>query len=98
MFLLLANYLALMKLSRVSPIMYSQGLSLFANNAVSMAADIIRKSSFMQRLSDIKECDVEIKIIYCLDEASTVNHFIGGRRCRLAKSQTLHFQRKRRKE
>ena len=66
---------ALMKLSRISPIMYSQGSSSFANNAVSMAADIIRESSFMQQLSDIKECDVEIKIIYCLDDASTVNHF-----------------------
>ena len=40
-----------------------------------MAADIIRESSFMQQLSDIKECDVGIKIIYCLDDPSTVNHF-----------------------
>ena len=61
-----------------------------------MAADISRESSFMQYLSNIKECDVEIKIIYCLDDESTVNHFIGGRRCRLAVSQTLHFRRRKR--
>ena len=77
--------------------MYSQGSSSFANNAASMAADIIRESSFMQQLSDIKECDDGIKIIYCLDDASTVYPFIGGRRCRLAESQTLHFRRERRK-
>ena len=69
------TYLALMKLSLISPIMYSQGPSSFANNAVSVAADIIRESSFMQQLSDIKEWDVGIKIIYCLDDPSTVNHF-----------------------
>ena len=40
-----------------------------------MAADISRESSFMQYLSNIKESDVEIKIIFCLDDESTVNHF-----------------------
>ena len=40
-----------------------------------MAADIVRESSFMQYWSDIKECDVEIKIIYCLDNESTAYYF-----------------------
>ena len=65
-----------MKLSQIFPVVYSQGSSSFANNAVSMAADIIRESSFMQRSLDIKECNDGIKIIYCLDDASTVYHFI----------------------
>ena len=46
----------------------------------------------MQRLLDIKECDVRNKDY--LDVASMVYHFIGGRRCRLAGSQTLHFEEK----
>ena len=41
------------------PIMISQRTSSFANNAVSMAADIIRESSFMQLLIDIKSMRYE---------------------------------------
>ena len=44
-----------------------------------MAADIIRESSFMQYRSNIKECDTEIKIIYCLDDKSTAYCFKGNR-------------------
>ena len=55
----------------ISPLMHFQKKSTFANNAVSVAADIIRESSFMHYRSNIKECDAEIKIIYCLDEEST---------------------------
>ena len=36
------------EIEAISPIMHSQEKSTFANNAVSMGADIIRESSFMQ--------------------------------------------------
>ena len=48
-----------MNLSQVSPIMISQRTSSFANNAVSVAADIIRESSFMQLSIDIKSVQSE---------------------------------------
>ena len=58
-----------------APIMYPFISSLFAKNAATKATDIIREFSFMQCQTHIKDCDVEIKIIYCLDVTSTAHYF-----------------------